>query len=342
MPHGWKNRSFLVNLNDVGPEGGLAAGTHKRLEVTQLALLERVAHTTMLGLSHPGAIELAQRLVDLAPPGLSRVFYSDSGSTATEIALKMAFQYWQQQGGEGARKTRFVSLRHAYHGDTVGSLSLGADDGFGASLFSPLRFPVLRAPGRNADGVAELAVGMLLAVTRHVLTADHDMRAGEVYRDGSIPYQRFRAWQVAGRTVGEGFGRIRAPGKERVSVRPSAGTRAKARQETLWGEWSETVEFRVAKPAAPSDAAFESTGGGGVPGHNPLLHHARRAQLLVELAPAGHLGVELGRALLRAGTLGEREKEQVLHGRPDGRQGIADLMRQCRGEFADRSQGLPL
>ena len=62
--------------------------------------------------------------------------------------------------------------------------------------------PVLHAPGRNADGVAELAVGLLLAVTRHLLAADHDVRAGEVFRDGSIPYQRFRAWQVAGRTVG--------------------------------------------------------------------------------------------------------------------------------------------
>ncbi len=62
--------------------------------------------------------------------------------------------------------------------------------------------PVLRAPGRNADGVAELAVGLLLAVTRHLLAADRDVREGEIYRDGTIPYQRFRAWQVAGRTVG--------------------------------------------------------------------------------------------------------------------------------------------
>ena len=59
--------------------------------------LDKVAHSTMLGLSHPGAAELAARLVELAPPGLSRVFYSDSGSTATEIALKMAFQYRQQR-----------------------------------------------------------------------------------------------------------------------------------------------------------------------------------------------------------------------------------------------------
>ncbi len=62
--------------------------------------------------------------------------------------------------------------------------------------------PVLHAPGRNKDGVAELAVGLLLAVTRHLIAADHDVRTGEIYRDGSIPYQRFRAWQVAGRTVG--------------------------------------------------------------------------------------------------------------------------------------------
>ncbi len=62
--------------------------------------------------------------------------------------------------------------------------------------------PVLRAPGRNADGVAELTVGMLLAVTRHLLGADADVRQGEVYRDGSIPYQRFRGWQLAGRAAG--------------------------------------------------------------------------------------------------------------------------------------------
>jgi len=62
--------------------------------------------------------------------------------------------------------------------------------------------PVLHAPGRNADAVAELTVGLLLAVTRHVLPADRDLRAGEAFRDGTIPYQRFRAWQVAGRTAG--------------------------------------------------------------------------------------------------------------------------------------------
>src|SRR4029079_273792 len=69
--------------------------------------------------------------------------------------------------------------------------------------------PVLRAPGRNADGVAELAIGLLLAATRGIGPADRAVRSGQVYRDGSIPYQRFRAWQVAGQTVGiVGYGAV--------------------------------------------------------------------------------------------------------------------------------------
>ena len=97
----------------------------------------------MLGLSHPPAIQLAKRLIDIAPPGLARVFYSDSGSTATEIALKMAFQYWQQRGGEHRRKTRFVALKDAYHGDTIGSVSVGGIDLF-HSIYHPLLFDTLQ------------------------------------------------------------------------------------------------------------------------------------------------------------------------------------------------------
>jgi adenosylmethionine-8-amino-7-oxononanoate aminotransferase len=124
---------------------------HPRLNAAIKDQLDRVAHSTMLGLSHPPAIELARRLIEIAPPGLQRVFYSDSGSTAAEIALKMAFQYWQQQGGSGARKTRFVSLRSAYHGDTIGSVSVGGIDLF-HSMYRPLLFDtVLAEPGDSAD-----------------------------------------------------------------------------------------------------------------------------------------------------------------------------------------------
>src|SRR5690348_11645922 len=72
---------------------------HEGIDAAVRGQLGKVAHSTMLGLSHPGAAELAARLVDVAPSGLQRVFYSDSGSTATEIALKMAFQYQRQRGG---------------------------------------------------------------------------------------------------------------------------------------------------------------------------------------------------------------------------------------------------
>jgi adenosylmethionine---8-amino-7-oxononanoate aminotransferase len=115
------------------------------------AQLDRVAHSTMLGLSHPGAADLAARLVAIAPPGLNRVFYSDSGSTAAEIALKMSFQYHQQRGGEHARRTRFVRLREAYHGDTLGSVSVGGIDLFHAT-YRPLLFETHAAePGDAAD-----------------------------------------------------------------------------------------------------------------------------------------------------------------------------------------------
>ncbi|MCK6528663.1 adenosylmethionine--8-amino-7-oxononanoate transaminase [Myxococcota bacterium] len=104
------------------------------------AQLGRLAHSTLLGPSHPAAIELAAELVARAPsPRLSRVFYSDSGSTAVEIAVKMAFQYWKQQPRESDRaRDVFVTLDNAYHGDTLGSVSVG-----GISLFHGLYAPLL-------------------------------------------------------------------------------------------------------------------------------------------------------------------------------------------------------
>jgi adenosylmethionine---8-amino-7-oxononanoate aminotransferase len=124
---------------------------HAGIDAALSEQLEKVAHSTMLGLSHPGAAELARRLVDLAPAGLSRVFYSESGSTATEIALKMAFQYQQQRGGQHTRRTSFVHLRGSYHGDTIGSVSVGGIDLF-HSAYRPLLFPTFAAePGDAAD-----------------------------------------------------------------------------------------------------------------------------------------------------------------------------------------------
>ena len=114
--------------------------------------LDRVAHSTMLGLTHGPAAELADRLVALAPPGLSRVFYSDAGSTATEIALKMAFQYWRQRGGQHARRTSFIGLADGYHGDTIGAVSVGGIDLF-HSAYEPLLFPKHCVPAGDAGAL---------------------------------------------------------------------------------------------------------------------------------------------------------------------------------------------
>jgi len=115
----------------------------KEIDAAIKAQLGRVAHTTMLGLTHPTAVELAKRLVGIAPDGLERVFYSDSGSTAVEIALKMAFQYWRQTGEP--QRARFISLEDAYHGDTIGSVSVGGIELF-HGMFEPLLFDTIKAP----------------------------------------------------------------------------------------------------------------------------------------------------------------------------------------------------
>jgi len=122
---------------------------HPRIDAAVRAQLDRVAHSTMLGLSHPGAAQLAARLVEIAPRGLQRVFFSDNGSTAAEVAVKMAYQHWQQLGHR--ERTEFVCLRDAYHGDTIGSVSVGGIDLFHAT-FRKLLFETHHAePGDAAD-----------------------------------------------------------------------------------------------------------------------------------------------------------------------------------------------
>jgi adenosylmethionine---8-amino-7-oxononanoate aminotransferase len=106
--------------------------------------LAKIAHSTLLGLSNPPAILLAHELIRLAPPGLTRVFYSDDGSTAVEVALKMAVQYWQQRVPRAGPKRTFLHLRLGYHGDTVGAMSVGGIDLF-QKRFHPLLFSTLAA-----------------------------------------------------------------------------------------------------------------------------------------------------------------------------------------------------
>jgi adenosylmethionine-8-amino-7-oxononanoate aminotransferase len=114
---------------------------HRKREIDSAVArqLKKIAHSTLLGLSNVPAVLLAEKLVKIAPKGLTRVFYSDSGSTAVEVSLKIAFQYWRQKGPTYAGKTKFISLREAYHGDTIGSVSIGGIDLF-HEIYRPLLF----------------------------------------------------------------------------------------------------------------------------------------------------------------------------------------------------------
>ncbi len=140
---------------------------HPRIDAAVREQLDLVAHVTNLGASNPTTIRLAKRLVDIAPPGLKHVFFSDDGATSVEVAVKMAFQYWRQcpdppsppaplPKGEGSccgttagDKNCFVALGEAYHGDTIGSVSVGGVERFHA-MFRPLLFETLRVPAPDS------------------------------------------------------------------------------------------------------------------------------------------------------------------------------------------------
>jgi adenosylmethionine-8-amino-7-oxononanoate aminotransferase len=118
------------------------------LDAALKAQIDRIAHSTFLGLTNPPAIELGRLLCEAAPPGLTRVFFSDSGATAVEVALKMAYQYQHQRPDPKPGKIRFMALKAAYHGDTLGDVSIG-DIGRFHAIFGPLLFPTLRAEQPN-------------------------------------------------------------------------------------------------------------------------------------------------------------------------------------------------
>jgi adenosylmethionine---8-amino-7-oxononanoate aminotransferase len=139
---------YLIDVNGRRYLDGVSSlwcNTHghrkKELDDAIRAQLDRISHSTFLGLSHVPGIQLAQKLIEVAPSGLQRVFYSDSGATAVEVALKMAVQYWQLKGE--AKRTLIATLAESYHGDTVGAMSMGYSETF-HRYHKSLLFPVLR------------------------------------------------------------------------------------------------------------------------------------------------------------------------------------------------------
>jgi adenosylmethionine-8-amino-7-oxononanoate aminotransferase len=119
---------------------------HRKRKIDEAIIeqVKKISHSTLLGISNVPAIKLAEKLVKIAPQGLAKVFYSDNGSTAVEVALKIAFQYWQQKTPSTRKKKKFVSLTNAYHGDTIGSVSVGGIDLF-HRVYHPLLFKTFKA-----------------------------------------------------------------------------------------------------------------------------------------------------------------------------------------------------
>lgn len=128
----------------------------RELDEALKAQIDRISHSTLLGLANGPSAELARELVARVPAGLNHVFYSDDGATAVEAALKMAFQYHAHRGADPQQKNLFVSLSDAYHGDTIGAVSLGGIAAF-HRVFGSLLFPSLKVP---TPGAYRLPPGM--------------------------------------------------------------------------------------------------------------------------------------------------------------------------------------
>jgi adenosylmethionine-8-amino-7-oxononanoate aminotransferase len=157
---------------------------HPKLDAAIRRQLDEVAHVTLLGSAHPTTVQLARRLVEIAPAGLSHVFFSDDGATAVEVALKMAFQYWRQRESPQPQRTKYLAWENAYHGDTLGSVSVGGVARF-HEMFRPLLFDVVRLPAPDtyrlrADVTQESACDHYLAQLETALKQHADTLAAVV------------------------------------------------------------------------------------------------------------------------------------------------------------------
>lgn len=137
---------------------------------------EKLEHVILAGFSHEAVVELSERLVKIAPPGLSRCFYADNGSSAVEVALKMSFHYWRNLGK--TKKTRFINLSNSYHGETLGALAVG-DEPLYKQTYQPLLMDVITVPSpdcfmREAGETWETHTRNMFAHMEQVLAEHHE------------------------------------------------------------------------------------------------------------------------------------------------------------------------
>ncbi|WP_019376672.1 adenosylmethionine--8-amino-7-oxononanoate transaminase [Virgibacillus halodenitrificans] len=147
----------------------------KELDEAIQEQLMKISHSTLLGMTNQPATELAERLARITPDGMDRIFYSDSGAEAVEIALKMAYQYWKNIGVEG--KNKFITMKNGYHGDTIGAVSVGAVEIF-HRIFEPLMFDSFHVPFpyvyRHPSGDSEICKEECLLELKKTLEKHHN------------------------------------------------------------------------------------------------------------------------------------------------------------------------
>jgi adenosylmethionine-8-amino-7-oxononanoate aminotransferase len=141
---------------------------HPRLVAALATQAARLAHVSLAGITHEGAARLSEELVAVAPPGLTKVFYSDDGSTAVEVAIKLALQYWQNKGQPQRR--RFVALDGAFHGETIGATSLGGVEVF-RRPFAGVLLECVHVPPPGAD--ADESYARAFTALERVITEGH-------------------------------------------------------------------------------------------------------------------------------------------------------------------------
>ena len=141
---------------------------HKSKEINNAIKqqIDKIAHSTLLGITNPSASILAKKLIDLSPDGLQKVFYSGDGASAVEVGIKMAFQYWMLKGKR--EKNKFVCLKDGYHGDTLGAVSVGGIDIF-HSTFNPLLFESIKISSYDStskvlDDLRKLLMNMMFCL----------------------------------------------------------------------------------------------------------------------------------------------------------------------------------
>ena len=143
--HGHDGRRYLDAISSWWVN--LFGHANPRINAAIGAQLGRLEHVLLAGFTHEPAVALAERLIALAPPGLSRCFYADNGSSAIEVALKMSFHYWRNRGQ--GRRRRFITLANSYHGETLGALAVG-DVELYKEIYQPLLMDVITAPTPDA------------------------------------------------------------------------------------------------------------------------------------------------------------------------------------------------